>query len=107
MVIAIKKYYKISLIYLLAPLSQLSLVSSTRSLKINTININKAEISPKIPISLAIFSNFNYKGVNSSSEVIISYIFPIEEFLPTLMTIINPVPVNIFVPAINTILGIS
>ena len=67
-----------------------------------------AAINPNIPISLAIFSNFIYKGVNSSSPlVIISYILPIEEFFPTLITIIEPLPVKTLVPAIKITEGIS
>lgn len=67
-----------------------------------------AAAKPKNPISHAIFSSFIYNGVKSlPPEVNISYILPIEEFFPTLITIIVPFPVNTFVPAINITEGMS
>ena len=66
-----------------------------------------AAISPKIPISLAIFSNFIYNGVISSSETRMALIFPILELGPTLITTILPEPLRTLVPAIITTEGIA
>ncbi len=65
-----------------------------------------ADISPNVPISLAIFSNLSYKGVNySSPDVISSYIFPILELAPTLITTITPLPLSTRVP--DKIIGLG
>lgn len=59
-------------------------------------------------MSLAIPSNFIWSGVRSSSpEVIISYILPMAECLPTLITTIYPVPVRTLVPDKTIGLGIE
>lgn len=73
-----------------------------------TKKITTADIKPKIPISLAIFSSFAYNGVNSSSpDFNIFSIFPMAEFSPTLIIITLPSPLNILVPAKTTVDGTS
>ena len=75
---------------------------------INTANMSNDDMMPNIPIFLAIFSNFNYKGVNSfSPEDIIAFILPIALFLPTLIATISAFPLNTFVPANKTGEGTS
>jgi len=62
--------------------------------------VNEAPIKPKILISVAIFSNFTYKGVYSSSasSVNFSLIYPAHESLPTTIQTNKPSPEMILVP---------
>lgn len=98
----IKKYSRISFTYSIASSGHPSLLSTMINMITKTIKMARADTKPNIEISLANFSNFNYNGVNSSSLAIKSSIFPIEEFLPTFIMRILPVPVKTFVPANKT-----
>jgi hypothetical protein len=61
--------------------------------------MNIAEYNPKNPISLAIFSNFYYNGVDSGSEAFkLDLIFPIHELSPTTKIRYFPHPVKTLVP---------
>ena len=74
---------------------------------IRTRKIIIAATRPNIPMSLAIFSNFIYNGVISSSDTKIALILPILDLGPTLITTILPEPLSTLVPAIITTEGIA
>ena len=72
------------------------LTLSAANLINNAETINIAEIKPNIPISLAIASNFYYKGVVSSDSYLKrTSILPTLDASPTTITIKTPSPVNI------------
>ena len=67
-----------------------------------------AHIKPNFPISLAMISNFSYKGVIYYSPYFKSAsIFPSQVFSPTTKIINLPSPVRTLVPDIITGLGTS
>lgn len=78
----------------------------TGSVTLSIVNlINKttmmkaAEYNPKYPISLAIFSSFYYKGVDSGSAYYkLDLILPIHELSPTTIIMNLPQPVKTLVP---------
>ncbi len=67
-----------------------------------------AEYRPKYPISLAMCSNFYYKGVLSGSWLLkLSLILPMHELSPTTKITYFPIPVKTLVPESKTGEGTS
>lgn len=90
---------KLSNSFTWSPVNESSDIRSTINLMINMQNINKADINPNLPISVAILSNFSYKGVvYESSDLSKLAIFPKQLESPTTSTNIFPSPESTLVP---------
>lgn len=84
------------------PVKEFYYILSTMNLMRRMKNINKADITPNLPISEAILSNFSYNGViYESSDLSRLAIFPKQLESPTTNTNIFPSPDSIFVPLNN------
>jgi hypothetical protein len=82
--------------------NDLSRIRSIMNLMISTDKIRIAEISPNLPISLAMVSNFYYKGVTSTSFYLnIAPILPSQVLSPTNNTMNKPSPYKHLVPLIT------
>jgi len=91
------KNLRISMICLVSKL--LSIIRSMVNLRIRMKKIRMAEMRPNLPISLAMVSNFYYKGVTSTPPYLNKTpILPSQVFSPTNKTKNMPSPHNTLVP---------
>jgi len=85
-----------------SPVNESSEILSTIKRISRIKNINKADITPNLPISVAILSNFSYNGVvYESSDLSRLAIFPKQLESPTTNTNIFPSPESTLVPLNN------